>query len=52
MYGVSSSLQVHTMHPNYGGIKQNDISNSIQEYECAILREKKGAKEVSSLPAP
>lgn len=38
VYGMSSSLQVHTMHPNYGRIKQNEISISIQEYECAILR--------------
>lgn len=37
VYGMSSSFQVHTMHPNYGRIKQNEISISIQEYECVIL---------------
>lgn len=52
VYGMSSSLQVHTMHPNYSRIKQNEISISIQEYECACLWGKKGAKEVSTLRAP
>lgn len=52
VYGMSPRLQVHTMHPNYDRIKQNEISISIQEYECAALWGEKGAKEVSTSPAP
>lgn len=37
VYGVPSAAQVRPMHPNYGGIKQDEISISIQEYECGVL---------------
>lgn len=37
VYATLSAVQVHAMHPNYGRIKQNEISISIQEYECAVF---------------
>ena len=52
VYVMSSNLQVHTMHPNYGGKKSKmKFPSPFKEYEYAILWGKKGAKEVSTLPA-